>query len=1225
MKKQLFTLIVCLLTATWSQAQPTLISSIPTASTNFTKVQSKIFFTSKDSLWVMDESLGGVNFVKAGLTNPGKLFEANGLLYFVVSGNQLWRSNGTSSGTFVLKNFSIGAIKYVHTSGTLLYFTAAETATGTELYRTDGTAGGTILLKDINSGSGDGVDSDASYLEAGGYIYFPATTAAEGTELWRTDGTTAGTLLLKDVNPGAASGYVKGAWAALGSVYFAADDGTHGVELWITDGTGAGTGLLKDVNTGAGNGFASDTIIEAGSVLYFFANETNTQFELWKSDGTNSGTELVKQIDLDKFLSAGKGFLYADNSNVYFYTFEEAYPELKLWKSDGTLSGTVSYHTISREFDSFRGKAVINSRFISAFFSSGDRAHILVTDGTAAGSFIMDILYTGDTYVFHFNVVEDHVIVGATGQNDYFLGYFKSDGTQGGTSVFYSDKFNRPSELAVVGNKIFFNQDLVNDPYGITSPEQYKQLFISDLTNTNSLQSLYGNSMEGSANLISINGVLYYTTYNDYQFTPPSQDHTIKKLWKFDPAVTTCTSEGGILQQVWNGIGGTSITDIPIGSVVPSSISTIGIFEGATNVGDSYGARYRGYLCVPETGAYTFYISSNDNSELWLSTDALPENKVKIAYVNGFTGSREWDKYPSQQSVPINLVAGRSYYIEALHKEGVGTDNLAVGWKLPDGTYERPIPGSRLSPYKNERPGIGITRPVQNQVFIGPDYITLEAQANDWDGSLVKVEFYADNVKIGDATPIPFSDGFFRIKWSTVALGAHTLTAKAYDDDGGVTTTSINIYAKSDTLNNSFTLLNADTDQDIRVMSKEGEVIFLSNHSINIRYNATQSPGSVKFLLNGAPYSAENVAPYSLAGDQSGNYNAWTTVTEGSYTLEAREFSGSGGTGTLLKSNIIHFNVVKPDGNLPPVVNAGPNLTIQLPQNSVPLAGTAYDPDGSINFVWWSLISAPSDVSPVLNISLGYTGVLDTARNLTVPGDYVFRLTARDNSNVSASDEMIVTVTSPTSFVVSHFTLVDAETGQTEYTLYPGSNVNTVNSPNYKYAIVAHTYPSTVGSVYLDFDGYTRTENVAPYSLFGDTNGEFNSSPIAAGTHTITATPYSGSNKTGIQGPPLSVTFNMARTSLRTSTVEENETSVICYPNPSGGNVNIQLTSDKDGYGKVELYDVMGRLKETLYEGNLIQGQQLEMLWNGSDESRGMYFLNTTINNKSEVQKIILK
>jgi len=86
---------------------------------------------------------------------------------------------------------------------------------------------------------------------------------------------------------------------------------------------------------------------------------------------------------------------------------------------------------------------------------------------------------------------------------------------------------------------------------------------------------------------------------------------------------------------------------------------------------------------------------------LYLSTDNDETNKNLIASVASWTNSREWGKFPSQQSAPISLVAGTEYYIEALMKEGGGGDNFAVGWQLPDATMERPIPGSYLSPYTN--------------------------------------------------------------------------------------------------------------------------------------------------------------------------------------------------------------------------------------------------------------------------------------------------------------------------------------------------------------------------------------------------------------------------------------------------------------------------------------------------------------------------------------------
>jgi hypothetical protein len=160
-----------------------------------------------------------------------------------------------------------------------------------------------------------------------------------------------------------------------------------------------------------------------------------------------------------------------------------------------------------------------------------------------------------------------------------------------------------------------------------------------------------------------------------------------------------CTASGSITREYWSGVPGNTVAEIPV-HTEPTSTNELTIFEGPVNIGTNYGTRIRGYICPPISGGYNFWIASNDHSELWLSTDDNPLNKRRIAYITGATGPREWDKYRSQLSATtISLEAGRRYYIEALHKQGVGTDHVAVGWQLPDGTMERPVPGSRLSPF----------------------------------------------------------------------------------------------------------------------------------------------------------------------------------------------------------------------------------------------------------------------------------------------------------------------------------------------------------------------------------------------------------------------------------------------------------------------------------------------------------------------------------------------
>ncbi|MGC1243874.1 MAG: Ig-like domain-containing protein, partial [Chryseosolibacter sp.] len=253
----------------------------------------------------------------------------------------------------------------------------------------------------------------------------------------------------------------------------------------------------------------------------------------------------------------------------------------------------------------------------------------------------------------------------------------------------------------------------------------------------------------------------------------------------------SCAEAGHIAREQWNNVPGTLISSIPL-QKTPSLTQTLTAFEARRNLGDNYGTRIRGFLCVPQSGPYTFWIASNDKSELWLSRDESPANKVRIAYVSGYTDYRQWSKYSSQKSSLIVLEAGRKYYIEALHKESVGTDHLAVGWQLPDRTMERPIPGMRLVPFNisgNQLPVVMITRPQEGDTFAAPATIQVSADASDGDGRITRVEFFNGTRKLGEDLSVPYS-----INWRNVAAGDYSLTAVATDNTtGSATSTPVQI------------------------------------------------------------------------------------------------------------------------------------------------------------------------------------------------------------------------------------------------------------------------------------------------------------------------------------------------------------------------------------------------------------------------------------------------
>jgi hypothetical protein len=249
----------------------------------------------------------------------------------------------------------------------------------------------------------------------------------------------------------------------------------------------------------------------------------------------------------------------------------------------------------------------------------------------------------------------------------------------------------------------------------LNAPQRETLSWVPGATST-SHDVYFGTSYDAVANATGASAE-YKGRQNETFYVPPMNVNT-SYYWRIDEVAfrriipgtvwsfTTGLSAGMITREVWTGVSGFSVFNLTSYRFYPgwpNIREEITSFEGPVDWADNYGTRIHGFLTPTQTGSYTFWIASNDNSELWLSSDANPANQQKIANVSGWTNSRQWDKYPEQKSGAITLTAGRAYYIKALHKEGTVNDNIAVAWQGP-GIAQQVISGSYLSPYDTDTP-----------------------------------------------------------------------------------------------------------------------------------------------------------------------------------------------------------------------------------------------------------------------------------------------------------------------------------------------------------------------------------------------------------------------------------------------------------------------------------------------------------------------------------------
>jgi ELWxxDGT repeat protein len=421
-------------------ADLTTVGATGSGPSGFARLGSLVLFAAADAangreLWRTDGTDGGTWLVKDLHSGPDssfpESFTAVGSRMFFTAEDRLWWTDGTGAGTVPVAAHLDGVYMLAELGGTL-YFSAADEAGGQELWRTDGTEAGTRRVKDIAAGPNG--SHPWPIVAFRGRVYF-AATGPGGDELWTSDGTEAGTVPVSDIVPGPVGSRPAQLAVAGSTLFFTAYTDATGRELWKTDGTAAGTALVRDIRTGPAGQSEALVLAAVGSRLLFGPDDGVTGTEPWVSDGTAAGTHLLRDVRPGPASSALAEA--ARVGDVAYFVADDGTNGPEVWRTDGTPAGTMLLGPVSAFGSRPDGLVALGD---ALFFTADDGVHgrepwradgtvlTLLDVNPTIGTTYDGLVSTGDALYF------GGLTIGPSGVSTYGEPW-RSDGTLAGTHL----------------------------------------------------------------------------------------------------------------------------------------------------------------------------------------------------------------------------------------------------------------------------------------------------------------------------------------------------------------------------------------------------------------------------------------------------------------------------------------------------------------------------------------------------------------------------------------------------------------------------------------------------------------------------------------------------------------------------------------------------------------------------------------------------------------------
>jgi hypothetical protein len=190
------------------------------------------------------------------------------------------------------------------------------------------------------------------------------------------------------------------------------------------------------------------------------------------------------------------------------------------------------------------------------------------------------------------------------------------------------------------------------------------------------------------------------------------------------------------------------------------------------------------------TGVWAYGIPNRETG-FQITAPADTATRTLKVYVGAYAARGIFEAYLSDGSARgytnnsslFNMGNGLSGVFTLNYAAGSADQQLIIRWTLsmafrPDGNVTLQA-AALTSSTANNPPFVALTSPANNAGFSAGDDITLTATANDFDGTVAKVEFFANGAKLGEDTTSPFS-----YTENNVPPGIFVLTARTTDAQG---------------------------------------------------------------------------------------------------------------------------------------------------------------------------------------------------------------------------------------------------------------------------------------------------------------------------------------------------------------------------------------------------------------------------------------------------------